>query len=401
MYRAAASILGLVSLALLVAVLGRPGSNPDSGRPLQIFQAQKSPLTYRVFAVGHLKYAKSLELRPEIPGTVKTILVEEGQTVQSGQTLIELDSSALQENLEMEKAEREIRELELARLRLERDRIRQDLEQKEILQRKGHVAQNVVDTLQRQFRSARLKVSAQRLRLRQSDARLRQLKLSLAQTNVRAPFDGVITTLRVRPGQTVLPSNANLPGSILAEIGDPESIVVKIHLQETDVSDLKVGMPAKITLSSLPNADVNGALAQLAFSGRESKSYGGIVFHALVSVENREILQHVRPGSSCRVEIEVRSRDAAVLVPLQAIHYPNQVEAGTADDGATVLVLEDEENVRERKVSLGSSNDLFQEVTRGLKHNETVLVGPPERLAQLYDGAVVAAPFEELRYADN
>ena len=74
----------------------------------------------------------------------------------------------------------------------------------------------------------------------------------LSKTEYLAPFDGIITNLPVREGETVVVGIQNSPGSTLMTIADMSVITAEVKVDETDIVNVKLGQPAEVTIDAMP-----------------------------------------------------------------------------------------------------------------------------------------------------
>ena len=84
----------------------------------------------------------------------------------------------------------------------------------------------------------------------------------LSKTSYVAPFDGVVTNLPVREGETVVIGIQNSPGSTLMTIADMSVITAEVKVDETDIVNVKLGQPADVTIDAIPNKIFKGKVTR-------------------------------------------------------------------------------------------------------------------------------------------
>ena len=115
----------------------------------------------------------------------------------------------------------------------------------------------------------------------------------LSKTEYEAPFDGVITNLPVREGETVVLGIQNSPGSTLMTIADTSVITAEVKVDETDIVNVQLGQPAEVTIDAIPKQKFKGVVteigrnavlrstgvstAQTTSSGQEAKDFKVVV----------------------------------------------------------------------------------------------------------------------------
>ena len=80
----------------------------------------------------------------------------------------------------------------------------------------------------------------------------------LSKTEYRAPFDGVVTNLPVREGETVVMGIQNAPGSDADDAGRISVITAEVQVDETDIVNVKLGQMAEVTIDAIPNKTFKG-----------------------------------------------------------------------------------------------------------------------------------------------
>jgi HlyD family secretion protein len=165
-------------------------------------------------------------------------------------------------------------------------------------------------------------------RVKQAGASLTHASDVLQKTVYKAPFEGVITNLPVREGETVVIGIQNQPGSTLMTLADMSLITAEVKVDETDIVNVKLGQPADVTIDAIPNKVFKGhvseigenaivrstgvATSQTLASSQEAKDFK-------VKVTLEDLPQNLRPGLSTTAKITTATRSAVVAVPIQAL----------------------------------------------------------------------------------
>ena len=242
--------------------------------------------------VGQLDSVNSVILKPEISGVVASIAFEEGAAVKEGDALVHL-------------RDREQR----ARLREARANVALALTSYERAQ--SLEARNVQSTAALESAEAELEIAKARLDL---------ASLQLDRTVVRAPFDGVTGPRMVSPGERVNPGGDRGPGGS----GDASGLV---RIDSLDEMELVFAVPE--TVMALVRTDMKVALRVAPFPGEIFE--GHIYFvDPRVNATSRRVLakaripnpEHkLRPGLFAKLDVEVAKREAALMVPEDAVVY--------------------------------------------------------------------------------
>ena len=177
---------------------------------------------------------------------------------------------------------------------------------------------------------------------------------NLDTADLRASFDGIVVAVNIEPGQQV---NANTQA---IEIADPSIVEVSGLVDEIDVLFLQVGAEAAVTLEALGTQTLQGTVSSIANAGTSQQ--GVVTYPVTIRVESSAAVQ-LPEGLSATAQVIIREQTEAVLVPLQALYGSGQAP--------TVRVVTGE-NIVERQVTLGISDDFWVVVEDGLAEGELI-----------------------------
>jgi HlyD family secretion protein len=253
----------------------------------------------------------------------------------------------------------------------------------------------------------------------QNQANLTRVSDVLQKTTYEAPFDGVITNLPVREGETVVIGIQNSPGSTLMTIADMSVITSEVKVDETDIVNVHLGQPAEVTIDAIPHKIFHGVVSEIgdnaivrstgvATSQASSTSEEAKDFKVVVTLTDPPT--DLRPGLSSTAKITTATRSSVLSIPIQALTVRthadlvpkdagkggNNVEAaGSAPEaskqkeevqGVFVIRAKKTEFV---PVETGISGTTDIEVTKGLKEGDEVITGSYKVLRTVKPGTSV------------
>ena len=179
---------------------------------------------------------------------------------------------------------------------------------------------------------ARAQTASQRAHLDQAVASQRANFDALDKTISRAPFDGLVTNVPVREGETVVVGIQNAEGSTLMTLADMSVITAEVKVDETDIVNMRLGQSADVTVDALPGRTFKGhvtevgdqallrttgiATSQSTTGTEEAKDFKVVVTLDQLPTEN---LAELRPGLSTTAKITVAERPNALTLPIQAL----------------------------------------------------------------------------------
>jgi HlyD family secretion protein len=243
----------------------------------------------------------------------------------------------------------------------------------------------------------------------------------LQKTSYNAPYDGVVTNLPVREGETVVMGIQNAPGSTLMTIADMSIITAEVKVDETDIVNVHLGQPAEVTIDAIPKKIFHGTVSEIGDNAIVRSSGVSTSQQATASEEAKDFKVVVnlsdapldlRPGLSTTAKITTATRSNALAIPIQALtlrskdqidqqnNPPGSVHAAApaAKEVASKSKKEDDVQgvfvLRSKKalfvpVSTGITGTTDIEVLDGLKEGDEVITGSYKVLRTLRPGSSV------------
>ena len=346
----------------------------DQAIPVAVDIAVLGPITHSLTSTANLRHLREVEIASQSAGVVKSVNVEEGDFIKTGQKLCTLDDRELQIDLalaEQRLAQTRI-QLESAKLRKEKSEIqirnkRIDLERSEKALTEGLVAESEVNIeryqldellVDQQVEESTVKESLHRISELESE--IHKVQLQISQTSISAPFDGRITERMVEQGQSVRVADK------LFKLGTFSPMHTDVYLAEQDSRMVKPGQRVLIRLGT--GADEVTVGKVLRVSPVVDAETGTVK----VTAELRPHNQAFRPGSFVRVEIETDTRLNVVLIPKQAV---------IEEDGLSYAFVTDKEaTAQRREIELGYQNGAIIEVMSGITAGEAVVIAGQGKL---------------------
>ncbi len=356
-------------------------------RPMavEVVRARRGPLVETLVASGRVRPASRVELAFETLGTVVSVSVSEGATVRRGEILVQLDDAGTRSSVEQARAQLTQAEANVARLRglgsrlaatevtsaeiaLEAARAREQRER--LLAAGGATTTSAVEDAVRARQSAEAaltRVAEQSRGLGRAgeevrvalaaregaQASLRAVQTSLDRMALRAPFDGVVLSRRVEPGQVVQ------PGETLLEIASSGPVELVLNADESHLARLAIGQQAQVSAESYPERRFVAEVAQIA------PAVDPLRGTVEVRMRVAEPPDYLRPDMTVSIEIETgRAEDALTL--------PNAVVHDLASDRPWVWAVEGGA-LRRRSLRLGLRGDDEVAVVSGIDASTPVV----------------------------
>ena len=404
-----------------------------TGPTVNVETIESRALEALVSASGKIQPQLSVDISASTVGRVTRLAVSEGDSVDAGDFLLQIDPEALQAMVDRgeagleaaRSAQRQARvAVETARvnvdiaqdnLQRQRDLWASQLTTRETLERAG----NDVALRESELRARKTEVATHEQRVRQELASLESVRHDLTKVTIVAPIDGVVTRRTIEEGETVVVGTMNNQGTVLMTIADLSVIEAEVEVDETDIPTVAIGQHASVSIDAIPDRTFAGRVTEIGNSPIQSSgTQGSQATNFKVVVTLNDEVPAVRPGFTCTADITTATRVAAVAVPIQAMTVrevtldvngtivrrssrtggrrgvETQVAAAELEPGETreeregVFVLR--QNAAEFvPVETGIAGERYFEVLSGLQPGDQVIVGPFSEVRELDDGVVV------------
>ncbi len=368
--------------ALLLATAcsrARTEVKADSPRPVVVPVAKAAPadLTRDLVLAAEFRPFQKIDVHAKVAGFVKAIYVDVGDRVKLGQPLAILEIPELNDDVTRAAAARKRAEAELEHARDELQRAESahavsHLTYTRLLdvsrQRPNLVAQQEIDEALGRDRVSEAQISAakaaqaaaeQACAVAEADqARVRDL---LAYSKITAPFTGVITRRYADTGAMIQAGTASQTQAMpLVELSENGLLRLILPVPESVVPRIHIGQPVEVRVPTLKRS-FQGTVARFADNVQEATR----TMETEVDVPNPQLV--MVPGMYAEAVLTLDKKEGALAVPLGAI-------AGH-ESNPTLLVVNAQNRLEERAVTLGMETATRIEIVAGLKPDELVVVG--------------------------
>ena len=369
--------------AALIVVLGGGFMAIGGGGGIQqvesgvVASAYPSQAITALNATGRVSAQRKAAVSTKATGRLEFLAVQEGSIVKAGEILARIenrDVSATQDQAQASlRAAKANVEQGLAELR-EADA---NLKRSEDLANKNFISSATLDTAKARFDKARAAVASLNGAIGVAEANVRAANVSVEQTLIRAPFDGVVLTKNANVGDIITPfsSAADSKGAVV-NMADMSTLEVEADVSEISLSKISVAQPVEIQLDAFPDLRLLGKVSRIVPTVDRSKAT------VLVKVEFVEKDKRVLPEMSAKVAFLSRELKPEERKPVVAV----QPAAVVKRDGKDVLFLIDNNAAKQVAVTVGDKiGDLVQ--LSGVKPGDKIVLAPTEKVK---DGTAVA-----------
>jgi HlyD family secretion protein len=314
----------LVALVVLIGLAAGaywwygPSQSPISFTTVPVVRGD---LTVEVSATGTLQPLTQVDISSELSGVVRSVAVNENDTVKKGDVLAELDTVRIAANVDRAEASVKVSEAQVGQAETTLKEAEQTLVRAQQLSNRGMVAQQALDTAQaaRDRATAAVAVAEANVAIAQAELKLQQADLQ--KSTIYAPIDGIVLTRSVDPGQTVASS---LQAPILFIIAaDLKKMELKAAIDEADIGAVRHGQKSRFTVDAFPDRPFDAEIRDISFASVTTE--GVVTYDARLDVDNDELL--LRPGMTATVAVVTREARDVLTIPSAAFRYSPPVQA--------------------------------------------------------------------------
>jgi HlyD family secretion protein len=400
-------ILSLVSLIVVIFVFytsffatsrsqgpsASTKSKSDRPIPVQTTTVQRGSISQQTMATGDILAVARVEVFSKVEGRLQELRVEQGDPVQAGQVIAQIDDAELKARAERAAAELDVLRAEWAQMQagalpeeiaqavdrvqqteaeltnaerlMERTRAlvqrglrsTQDLEDMTLRVTQASAAHNTAEKRLQLLRAGARTEDRQALqaRLRATEAALRLAKTELQNAVITAPITGIVSHRYVDLGAYITDRTA------LVTIVDMDRVKIKVPISERDISSLRPGLGAYIRVDAYPQDVFEGTIQRISptidLTSRSAE--------VEITVDNPDY--RLKPGMFAKVTLILEQKHDVIVIPRAAIRMD--------DKGPVVFVVQDGTALR-HPVRIGLQNDTQAEILDALTPGvEIVLAG--------------------------
>src|SRR4051812_15746652 len=382
-------------LALLVAaavvvyprartyVAERQAPEVETARATQVITAAGGSTDLPILvASGYVVARHSSDVGVKIGGRLARLKFEEGTRVRKGEVMAEIEHADIDAQLEASRRTVAESEAQLAQAVAGRDEDNRGYERQRALMKDGITTDAALTGAQAAAAVSAARVRSAEAAIASARARVRVAEEALENTNVRAPFDGVVIKKRAEIGETVSPfgvqGQSSREGGAIATIADLGELEVQTEVSENGVAKLKAAMPAEVKLQAYQDQIYKGRLRQIFPSADRAKA----IVEVRVTIVNADV--HVKPEMTASVTFqEIRKADATPAADAAAPAAPIVLipkRTVTDQNGGAMVWVVTGTTASQRPVVLGRDRLDQVEVKSGVAAGEALILNPPAGL---------------------
>jgi len=404
------TIIGILVLGGLAA-LGYMATQRQARGAIEVRVEKVSTrsLVALVSATGHIEPKTKVDITTDVAGRIIELPVEEGQDVEEGDLLLQIDPALFRAAVNRAQAALAQARAAEAQSGAAYQQAQRDADRFLALQQRGtdFVTEAEVEQAVTNAEVQKRLWEASEHQVSQARATLAQEQDRLAKTTIRAPLSGRITRLNVERGETAIVGTMNNPGSLLLTVADLSVMEAVIEVDETDIPTIVVGDTAYVDIDAFTGERFSGTVTEIGNSSivplNPSASAGGnraIDFEVRITLDAPPM--GIRPDLSATADVITDTRNDVTSIPITALTLMDaenieaiQNENISSSSGEPerdiegVFVIEGD-IVRFQPIEVGIAGENYFEVVSGIEVGTPVVSGSFQAIRELEDGSRIA-----------
>jgi HlyD family secretion protein len=405
----------IVGVVLVVGVGAAVASQVINSGPqaveVRVETVGERDLIASVTASGKIQPRTKADLSAEVTGKITKLDVKEGDWVQKGDFLLQIDPQQFEAAVQRAEASLASSRADQAQQRASGTQAQRSLDRLEAMRKTNPtlVAQEALDDAKTAVEVQKAMGEASEFRARQAEAGLRDAKWQLERTTIRAPMTGRVTRLNVEVGETAVQGTISRADAVLLTISDLSVLETKIRVDETDVVRISLGDSAVVQMDAFPDTTFGGKVVEISNSsvrGATTQAAGDQAVDYEVTIQLVNPPKDTRPDLSATAKVVTDVRKNVLSIPIIALTVredsamkPNdapvtvggtqsRVQVGKRDVEGVFIVGADNK-VAFRPVKVGIAGDRYFEVISGVQKGERIVGGTYQAIRELKDGFLI------------
>ncbi len=397
--RRSRSVWILVAVAILLAGGGGYAylQRAQSGGPVITVTTEKAEvrtLTQVVTASGKIQPEVEVKISTEAAGEIVDLPFKEGARVKRGELLVRIKPDVYQAQVDQQEANLVASQASAVLAQAQLRKAEDDFRRAEGLFNQKLVAEADFLAARTTRDVARATHDNAVAQIRRTEGSLSQARDQLAKTIIYAPMDGTISAQSSEVGERVV-GTGSFAGTEIMRVADLSNMELRVRVNENDIVNVKLGDRAVIAIDAYPGRKFTGTISEIGSSAQGGSAASQLaalsddVTNFLVRIRVADPGVQLRPGMSATADIETRTVENVVSVPIQSVTV-------RASGGQTTEEMRKEAAKAAENKSGGGAMDAAAEKREARRQREVLL-----KVAFVRQGDTVKMVPVEVGLADN
>ncbi|MEM6581983.1 MAG: efflux RND transporter periplasmic adaptor subunit [Pseudomonadota bacterium] len=330
---------GTIFIAGILSLAAGCGDRTPAPPLFETADVERSTIAVSVSAAGVVEPMTTVEVKSKASGEVLDVAIENGDYVEEGKLIVQIDPRTVQNRLAQAEAE-------LVAAEASRKIAKTQMERADRLHQSGTVSEADVETAELDLANAQAQVVTARVAVENA-------RIAVDDTDVRAPISGTVLNKPVEKGQVISSPTQDVGGgTVLLSMADLSAVQIRALVDETDIGKIQPGIGATVLVAAYPNQPFEGVVSKIEPQAVDEEAV--TMFAVLIDIENADGL--LLPGMNAEVEVMIARRESVKAVPVMALRTDRDVYTTAAILGLDASELY--EQIRASSAALSESKNV-------------------------------------------
>ncbi|NQZ08703.1 MAG: efflux RND transporter periplasmic adaptor subunit [Algicola sp.] len=392
----------------IVALVGATGfyyqsnqSNGPKAMKVETALVEKAQIIQKVNATGKIQPKTQINISADVSAKIIQLHVTEGQWVEKGTLLVELDREKYLASVESQQANVRAAQANAVLVKANRSQAERVWKRSKELVAKKLGTQSDLDATHSGYQVEMARYDAALEQVEQSRGVLKRAEDDLSKTTMYAPMSGTISKLNKETGEIAIGSQ--FQEDVIMTIANLNEMEALVNVDENDIIAIKLGQEAEIEVDALAGITIVGTVSEIATSAIAAQAGANnqkTEFEVKIAVIGDN--KNLRPGMTASADIITETRNDVLSVPIQSVTvrtvdqltedeaFKGQKYTAGKDGFVEVVFVEKAEKVTAMQVKTGIQSNELIEITDGLSLNDAIVTGSYRAISRdLKNGTVV------------
>lgn len=424
------SLIAVVLILLALAAI--KGQSKPKGTEVEVAEASKRTLKETVSASGRIFPEVEVKISSDVSGEIVELKVAEGDSVVEGQILAKIDPetfisaaergkaavSSAKAQLAIAEANKEANIAQKEQIMAQLKNARRIFERNKELKEEGILSlqdyeqslanmENLEANLrsaEANIRSANQSIKANKYSIESAEASLKELQTSLSRTIIKAPVNGIVSSMSVEQGERVV-GTIQMTGTEMMRIANLNTMEVQVDVSENDIIKVGLGDKVDVEVDAFLDEKVTGTVTEIANSASNLATATSLntdqVTNFVVKIRiDQDSYKNLvkpgmeypfRPGMSASVDIYTEEAVDVVTVPIQCITARELKKSEKKNSDSEEKEFKEvafrvaADTVAMIEVETGIQDDEFIQILKGIKEGDKIVSGPYSAISEKLD----------------
>jgi HlyD family secretion protein len=313
----------VLAIVLVVALIGAGVYFKKKAAGEGVFVTTEKSVTKTIIqivaATGKVQPEVEVKIAPEVSGEIVQLPFREGAEVKKGDLLLSIKPDVYKAQVEQQEASVIAARTGVVQAKAQLLKAKDDLKRSEDLYHKTLISDSDILASRTAVEVAQANFDNAEATVRRSEGALNQMRDQLTKTIIYSPIDGKVSSLATELGERVA-GTGSYGGAEVMRVADLANMEVRVNINENDIVNVKVGDKAKVAIDAYPNRKFDAVVKEIGSAAKVTgQNTQDEVTNFLVKIRILDKDVTLRPGMSANAEVETKTVENVVAVPIQSV----------------------------------------------------------------------------------